>query len=85
MFENIKGAPLEIPSYVSPVARDLISRLLCRNPKKRLGYNEGADEIKQHPFFKKINWEKAYNKMYQPPEPYLRKRFENFLKMNPLM
>ena len=76
---------MDIPSYVSPIAKDLINRLLHRNPKKRLGCTGGSDEIKQHPFFKKINWEKAYNKMYQPPDPYLKKRFENFLKMNPLL
>ena len=46
LFENIKNSPLEIPSHVSPVARDLITRLLVRNPKKRLGAENGADEIK---------------------------------------
>ena len=51
LFENIKAAPLEIPSYVSPVARDLISKLLARNPKKRLGSINGSEEIKAHPFF----------------------------------
>ncbi|KAJ1965738.1 rim15, signal transduction response regulator [Dipsacomyces acuminosporus] len=40
---------------ISPEARDFITRLLCRDPKKRLGYN-GAGEVKLHPFFKDINW-----------------------------
>jgi hypothetical protein len=43
---------LDIPAYVSPVARDLITKLLNRNPKKRLGTIGGADELKKHPFFK---------------------------------
>ncbi|KAJ2610882.1 hypothetical protein EV177_003746 [Coemansia sp. RSA 1804] len=37
----------DIP-YISPEARDFIKRLLCRDPKKRLGYN-GAEELKKHP------------------------------------
>jgi hypothetical protein len=57
---------------------------LNRNPKRRLGSIKGAEEIKTHPFFKAINWDKCFRKMYIPPEPYLKKRFENFLRMSPL-
>ena len=76
---------LEIPQYVSPVAKDIILRLLNRNPKKRLGTIGGADEIKKHPFFKNIDWTKLYHRAYRAPEPYLRKRFENFLSMSPAL
>jgi hypothetical protein len=31
-------------------------RLLHRDPANRLGSYEGASEIKQHPFFRGINW-----------------------------
>jgi serine/threonine protein kinase len=62
LFENIKNAPLDMPAYLSPVAKDLILRLLNRNPKKRLGTYGGADEIKKHPFFKTIDWKKLYNR-----------------------
>jgi len=85
LFENIRHANLEIPQYVSPVAKDIILRLLNRNPKKRLGTITGADEIKKHPFFKNIDWNKLYNRSYRAPEPYLRKRFENFLSMSPAL
>lgn len=30
--------------------------LLQRDPKNRLGSCEGANEIKQHPFFRGVNW-----------------------------
>ncbi|KAI9504614.1 kinase-like domain-containing protein, partial [Coemansia spiralis] len=40
---------------ISPEARDFITRLLCRDPKRRLGYN-GAEEVKAHPMFKSIDW-----------------------------
>ncbi|RDX76022.1 Serine/threonine-protein kinase CBK1, partial [Mucuna pruriens] len=39
-------------------AKDLISKLLC-NVNQRLGSN-GANEIKAHPFFHGVNWDKLY-------------------------
>lgn len=33
-----------------------MERLMCTDVEKRLGAN-GADEVKDHPFFKEINWE----------------------------
>ncbi|CAA3008186.1 serine threonine- kinase 38-like [Olea europaea subsp. europaea] len=44
---------------VSPEARDLIRRLLC-DVENRLGSN-GAEEIKVHPWFKDIQWDKLYD------------------------
>jgi serine/threonine protein kinase len=85
LFENIKESPLEFPPYVSASARDLIMKLLNRNPKKRLGSTSGAEEIKKHPFFKVIDWTKLFNRCYKPPEPYLKKRFDNFLSLSPSM
>lgn len=41
---------------VSIHAKTLIHRLLHRDPKNRLGSQEGANEIKHHPFFKGVNW-----------------------------
>ena len=38
-------------------ARDLLERLLCRDPNNRMCSIEGATEIKKHPFFFGINWE----------------------------
>ncbi|XP_044506532.1 serine/threonine-protein kinase UCNL-like [Mangifera indica] len=36
---------------------DLIERLLEKDPMKRLGYERGACEIKEHVFFKGIKWD----------------------------
>ncbi|OIT08376.1 PREDICTED: serine/threonine-protein kinase tricorner-like [Nicotiana attenuata] len=44
---------------LSPEAKDLISKLLC-NVTQRLGSN-GADEIKVHPWFKGIDWDRIYH------------------------
>lgn len=43
---------------LSPEAKDLISKLLC-NVDRRLG-TKGAYEIKVHPWFKGIEWDKLY-------------------------
>lgn len=37
---------------------DLISRLLEKNPAKRLGSQRGAEEIKEHSFFSDVDWDK---------------------------
>uniref|UniRef100_A0A7N0U8Z8 non-specific serine/threonine protein kinase n=1 Tax=Kalanchoe fedtschenkoi TaxID=63787 RepID=A0A7N0U8Z8_KALFE len=44
---------------LSPEAKDLISKLLC-NVNQRLG-TKGADEIKAHPWFKGVEWDKLYS------------------------
>ncbi|XP_045811357.1 SNF1-related protein kinase catalytic subunit alpha KIN10-like [Trifolium pratense] len=48
LYINIKGGVYNIPSYLSPGARDLISRLLEVDPMKRITILE----IHQHPWFK---------------------------------
>ncbi|KAJ2474024.1 rim15, signal transduction response regulator [Coemansia sp. RSA 2322] len=49
--ENDASAP-----DISPEARDFITRLLCRDPKRRLGYN-GAADVRAHPIFAGIDWD----------------------------
>ncbi|KAJ1769772.1 rim15, signal transduction response regulator [Coemansia sp. RSA 1813] len=44
----------DVPS-ISPEIRDFITKLLCRDPKQRLGHN-GAEEVKAHPMFRGIDW-----------------------------
>lgn len=59
VFDNIVSRRIEWHENeigISPEARDLISRLLCSDPLKRLGAN-GAEEVKSHPFFASINWD----------------------------
>ena len=46
--------------------QDLISKLLVKNPKKRIGSLKGSVEIKRHEFFKGINW--ALIRSIKPPE-----------------
>lgn len=52
---------------ISNEAKDLISKLIVE-PSRRLGYN-GSNEIKSHPFFKNINFEKIrFSKPYFVPK-----------------
>jgi len=55
LFENIRIGRLRYPSYLSIEAKSLISKLLDRDPSKRLGVKD-FNEIKKHDFFKKIDW-----------------------------
>lgn len=69
LFDNIKQGPLRIPHTMSKVARDLILNLLNRNPNKRMGASSrDAAELKEHEFFKDINWDDVYNKRLDMPE-----------------
>ena len=53
-------------SNVSQNAKDLITLLLNKNPKKRLGSNNGFEDIKTHSFFKSINFNDVINKKIKP-------------------
>jgi len=48
----------EAPDCLSPNAYDLINKLLAIDPNRRLG-KFGVEEIKRHPFFKGIDWDKV--------------------------
>jgi serine/threonine protein kinase len=56
---------LEFPE-MSPEAADFIRALVKMEPKERLGAN-GADEIKNHAFFKGIDWDRLSRKCIPPP------------------
>ncbi|PIN14413.1 putative serine/threonine protein kinase [Handroanthus impetiginosus] len=47
-------------------ARDLIEKLLVRDPRRRLGCARGATDLKRHPFFNGIKW--PLIRTYRPPE-----------------
>ncbi|XP_020214299.1 phototropin-1 isoform X2 [Cajanus cajan] len=67
-FTNILHKNIKFPKnkQVSFSAKQLMYRLLNRDPKSRLGSREGANEIKNHPFFRGVNW--ALVRCTKPPE-----------------
>jgi serine/threonine protein kinase len=68
IFHNIEFGELKIPEFVSEGAASLLRGLLQKDPNKRLGGSiKDAQEIKEHPYFKDVNWDDVYNKRIQPP------------------
>jgi serum/glucocorticoid-regulated kinase 2 len=68
MYDLILKAPLEFPSEIPSDAKSLVKGLLERNISKRLGCSkDDFEEIKAHPFFESIDWEKLYAKKITPP------------------
>ena len=60
--------PIRFPPDLNPDAVNLINQLLNPNVNKRLGCGkDGSKKIKEHPFFKGVDWDKYWNKEIQPP------------------
>lgn len=66
MYRKILQDPLRFPDDMDKDAKSLLTGLLNRDPKQRLGSN-GPAEIKNHKFFAEIDWKKLLGKKYPPP------------------
>lgn len=72
-----KGKPLDYSYYKQKIdmpnnftedAKQILLELLSVEPKKRLGYGpDGLKNIKKHPYFKEIDWEKLEKREILPP------------------
>ncbi|CAI5702578.1 unnamed protein product [Peronospora effusa] len=68
LFEKIRKGDLSFPKYLSPSAKDLLKKLLERDPTRRLGTGPtDASEIKNHPFFVEIKWDALATGQVPPP------------------
>ncbi|XP_071477985.1 RAC-gamma serine/threonine-protein kinase-like [Diadema antillarum] len=68
LFELILTENIKFPNRLSITAKAILSGLLEKNPKKRLGCGpDDAKEIMGHPFFASINWDDLYHKRVTPP------------------
>ncbi|MCJ1462201.1 serine/threonine protein kinase psk1 [Pseudocyphellaria aurata] len=67
--EKILKQKPAMPFFMSPDARDLLTRLLRKEPKKRLGgcMPKDMEIIKKHRFFRKIDWKKLEARELEPP------------------
>lgn len=63
VYQNLKFPDSPLVSFQ---AKDLIRRLVMKDPESRLGSEKGAAEIKRHPFFEGLNW--ALIRCAIPPE-----------------
>ncbi|XP_023369086.1 beta-adrenergic receptor kinase 2 isoform X2 [Otolemur garnettii] len=59
---------VELPDSFSPELKSLLEGLLQRDVSERLGCHGGsAQEVKEHTFFKGIDWQHVYLQKYPPP------------------
>ncbi|KAK2765624.1 serine/threonine protein kinase psk1 [Arachnomyces sp. PD_36] len=67
--EKILKQKLVCPYFLGPDAKDLLIRLLRKDPHKRLGYHMPKDlqTIKKHRFFRKIDWKALEAREIEPP------------------
>jgi serine/threonine protein kinase len=67
--EKIVRQKLTLPYFLGPDAKDLLIRLLRKEPHKRLGYHMPKDleTIKKHRFFRKIDWKALARRELEPP------------------
>ncbi len=56
----------EVPEGWDPEIKDFINRLLQRKPENRLG-NMGAEEVKNHPWIRNLNWKRLATKEIESP------------------
>jgi serum/glucocorticoid-regulated kinase 2 len=67
MYKKILNDPLVFGPEIGSEARGILTRLLTRDPSKRLGVR-GAEEIKKHPFFENhIDFKMLLEKKIHPP------------------
>lgn len=82
LFDTILKSDIRYPKYVTKGAKAFINALMNRNMEKRLGRN-GADEVKNHPFFADIDWDKLAKREIKPPfVPKIRVNKDGALQTN---
>ena len=64
MYQKIMTAKLSIPKSVNDDARDLLEKLLIRDPEQRM---TDPEQIKAHPWFSSIDWDLLLAKEITPP------------------
>ncbi|KAF9451291.1 kinase-like protein [Macrolepiota fuliginosa MF-IS2] len=78
-WQKIKKLDYSFPEGFDNEAKDLIQKLLVREPTERLGVGSPGSEndikaLKSHPFFKSINWDKLWTDPVPPLEAGLFKK-----------
>ncbi|KAJ8662271.1 hypothetical protein O0I10_001964 [Lichtheimia ornata] len=67
-MDAIQNKKLQVPYYVTSDAKDLLNRLLRKNPNTRLGYgDDGTEQVQAHKWFRRIKWKDMLERKVQPP------------------
>uniref|UniRef100_A0A8C8CMZ2 non-specific serine/threonine protein kinase n=1 Tax=Oncorhynchus tshawytscha TaxID=74940 RepID=A0A8C8CMZ2_ONCTS len=68
LFELILMEEIRFPKNLAPEGRALLSGLLKKDPKQRLGGGpDDAKEVMSHKFFTSINWQDVVDRKLTPP------------------
>lgn len=62
----IKSKP-HYPMYFSQDAKDILGKLLQKNPAKRIAVDSSWETFKEHRFFRKLDWEALIDQLATPP------------------
>ena len=62
MYKKILNNKPKFPNHVPAKAKDLITKLLEKDPSKRLGAINGFKDIKDHPYCQTIDWIRIKNR-----------------------
>ncbi|KAG0661387.1 hypothetical protein C6P46_003984 [Rhodotorula mucilaginosa] len=73
MYKLICFGKVKFPrGVIGEDGKQFVKGLLNRNPKHRLGAQRDAAELKEHPFFKSIDWDLLAQRAVPPPfKPYV--------------
>jgi len=67
MYQMILTKELEFPDFIKHDCRTLLSGLLTRDIRRRLGGSPAdGEDIKKHAFFKELDWSKVVRKEVEP-------------------
>ncbi|GAA6063112.1 hypothetical protein JCM10212_002634 [Sporobolomyces blumeae] len=68
-YERILKCDIKIPNKegYSPELKDLVRKLLNRDPAARIGATSGSNEIKLHPFFSSLSFARLALRQLSPP------------------